>query len=377
MKAMLSSIRHGIILWDRDGRVVESNPVVVEMLNAEPGLIVSGRTLDEVIDGALARGNLGEGLAGRALADSLRRRDRSRSHQDRRYTRTGRVLEVRSDPTPDGGFVTTYTDVTSIQQAEEALRVAKTAAEAANIAKSRFLAAMSHELRAPLNTTISQSDAIWRSASDKVGQAVRSSRPDRLEPEPIAAAAQEVNSAGRQLLLMVDTILDVARLDAGRFELADELVDLGQLVQACVQQADAGAAAAEVVLTAHLPAAPSVRGDERRLRQVLQHLVANAVKFTPAMGSVCIDVNLHENGNLLLQVSDTGIGIAEHDLDRIFEPFTQVKHGATERFTGPGLGLYISRALMRAHGGELLLRSEPGAGTTAAMLLPAARVVSA
>lgn len=377
MAAMLANIRHGIILWDSDHRIVASNPVTADLLGAEPGFIVPGRTLEELIDSALMRGNLGDGSTGRSIAASLRSRDRSRSHQDQRYTRTGRVLEVRSDPTPDGGFVTTYTDVTSIRQAEEALQIAKTAAEAANAAKSRFLAAMSHELRTPLMAVIGNSDAISRAAADEIGRATRQALPPgSMNPGTIADAADEVNAAGRRLLSMIDTILDVARLEAGRFDLSDDFVDIGQLVRVCVRQSDSAAAAAEVMLTAELPTdMPAVRGDERRLRQALHHLVTNAVRFTHATGSVSIGTSMDENGNLLLQVTDTGIGIAEEDLDRVFEPFTQLDTTMTEPLTGAGLGLYVSRALMRAHGGDLLLQSRPGAGTTATILLPAARVV--
>ena len=146
MDAMLANIRHGIVLWDADRRIVACNPVAERMLLAPPGLMVPGRSLEEVIQSAYDRGNLGEGGIAIERARNLRDKDRSKSHVDQRLTRIGRVLEVRTDPTPDGGFVTTYTDVTTIREAEEALRLAKSAAEAANVAKSRFLAAMSHEL---------------------------------------------------------------------------------------------------------------------------------------------------------------------------------------------------------------------------------------
>ncbi len=381
MTAMLANIRHGIILWDRDHRIVASNPIASDLLAAPAGLMVPGRTLEETIESALIRGNLGDGAIGRTTAHSLRTRDRSKSHQDQRYTSTGRVLEVRSDPTPDGGFVTTYTDVTTIREAEEALRLAKTAAESANAAKSRFLAAMSHELRTPLSTIINQADAIARAATDKMDRVSRKTMPPgSMDPSPILEAAEEINGAGRKLLSMIDTILDVARLEAGRFELSDDLVDMSQLIRACVRQADASAAAAEVALSTRLPdLMPAVRGDERRLRQSLNHLVANAVKFTHAMGEVTI--GMHQDpatGDLQLLVSDTGVGIPGADLDRVFEPFTQLDTAEDRsggRFTGTGLGLYVSRALLRAHGGDLTLRSAPGQGTTAIMQIPGARVI--
>jgi signal transduction histidine kinase len=366
MDAMLANIRHGIVLWDREQRIIACNAVAEQLLLAPPGLLVPGRTLAEVIKSAQDRGNLGVGQVGIDTAVRLGTQDRSKSHQDQRLTRTGRVLEVRTDPTPDGGFVTTYTDVTDIRQAEEALQQARRAAESANTAKSRFLAAMSHELRAPLNTIIASSELIKRAA-------------DGPRSAHIVEAAEDAHAAGRHLSSMIDTILDVARLEAGRFDLAEDHVDLFDLVRACVKQSDASAAAAEVSLRTDLPAGlPGVRGDMRRLRQALHHLVTNAVKFTGAGGQVWISTQRDtEDADLLLKVSDTGVGIAEADLDRVFEPFANADAGPNRRFPGTGLGLYVSRALMRAHGGELLLRSRPGEGTTAIMRIPAERLLPA
>jgi len=366
MDAMLANIRHGIILWDREQRIVTFNAVAEQLILTPPGLLVPGRTLEESIQSAQDRGNLGVGQVGVDTAARLRKQDRSKSHQDQRLTRTGRVLEVRTDPTPGGGFVTTYTDVTSIRQAEEALHQARRSAELANTAKSRFLAAMSHELRTPLNTVIAPSELIMRAM-------------DGPNAAPVLDAAEAAHAAGRQLMSMINTILDVARLEAGRFDLSDDQVDLFRLVHFCLKQSDAAAAAAEVLLEVDLPGGlPRVRGDERRLRQALHHLVTNAVKFSDAGGQVRIAAQ-HDGagGDLLLKVSDTGIGIAEAELDRVFEPFAYPEAALDGRFPGTGLGLYVSRALMRAHGGELMLQSRPGEGTTAIMRVPVERLLPA
>lgn len=360
MDAMLANIRHGIVLWDRDQRIVAVNTVVDQLILAPPGLLVPGRTLEEVIRSAQDRGNLGVGQTALDTALRLRVQDRAKSHQDQRLTRTGRVLEVRTDPTPDGGFVTTYTDVTSIRQAEEALHIARRSAESANIAKSRFLAAMSHELRVPLSAVGALGEQIIRAPGT---------------PAEVLAAAEASQAAARQLQAMIETILDVARLEAGRFDLSDDDVDLFRLVRTCVRQADASAAAAEVTLEVDLPdGLPAVRGDERRLRQSLQHLITNAVKFTGAGGTIRITAQHTPHQDLMLRVSDTGTGIGEADLDRVFEPFSTAETSLEGRFPGTGLGLYVSRALMRAHGGELLLRSRPQEGTTAVMRIPAERL---
>ncbi len=138
------------------------------------------------------------------------------------------------------------------------------------------------------------------------------------------------------------------------------------------------AAAADLSLTADTAAGiPFLRGDERRIRQALAHMVGNAIKFTPAGGSVRVSARLDDRtGDLLIMVSDTGIGIADGDLQRAFEPFVQLDASLARRFPGSGLGLYVSRITARAHGGELVLSSQPEVGTTAVLRLPAHRLTA-
>ena len=384
MDAMLANIRHGIVLWDHEDRIVAANAVVSDLLSAPPHLFVPGRTLADVVQNALERGNLGDGATAQARARWLLEQDRTRPHQDQRLTRHGRVLEVRSDPTPGGGYVTTYTDVTENREAEDALRLAKSTAETANSAKSRFLASMSTELRTPLNAILAEAAALAREAANARSRAAQGFHPPDQPPgvaaDAVLRGADAATDAARRLLAMIDAILDVARLEAGRFDLAEDTVDVQQLVRQCLRQSDSAAAAAEVALVVDLPdELPRIRCDERRLRQALGHLVVNAVRFTGAMGSVSLNARQEwTTGDLLLQVEDTGIGIPEPDLERVFEPFTKLEAGASDgqrRARGAGLGLYISRTLLRAHGGDLTLRSVPGQGTTATLRIPATRVL--
>jgi signal transduction histidine kinase len=364
LAVMLGSIRHGITLWSRERTVVATNAMASELLGHAPGVLVPGRSLQEMIDHLLERGELGEGEAARARGETLAARDWSRTYRRELVTAAGRVLEARSDPTPDGGFVSTFTDITEARVAERELRRAKDAAEAANRAKSRFLATMSHELRTPLNSIIGFSDALLRAA-------------DQPDAARIAEYAEQVNLAGRQLLGLINGILEVSRIEAGQHELAEDRIDPVLLLQAVVRRTEPAAQAAGITLCLDIaPALPPLRADERRLSQVLGNLLGNAVKFTEAGGVVTASVALDEaGGGLLMRVADTGIGIAEPDLDRVFEPFTQIEAGLARRFEGSGLGLYVSRALVQAHGGELVLQSRPGAGTTAEIRLPPERLV--
>ena len=162
MAVMLANIRHGIVFWSADRTLIASNAVAAEMFGHPPGLLTPGRTEDEVLAHMIQRGEWGGGRQAEQAAELLRRRDRTQPFQSQMLTRSGRVIELRSEPAPGGGWVSTYTDVTEARQAETELRRAKEVAEAANQAKSHFLATMSHELRTPLNLIIGFSDALTR-----------------------------------------------------------------------------------------------------------------------------------------------------------------------------------------------------------------------
>jgi signal transduction histidine kinase len=363
MAVMLSCIRHGVLLWGPDHRLLASNAIAAQLLHHPPGFLVPGQTQDGLLASMLARGHFGGGDGGLLHSRELADLDRSEPYLRQIVTPDERILDVRSDPTPAGGWVTTFTDVTEVRAGEAELRRAKEMAEASNQAKSRFLATMSHELRTPLNAVIGFSDALLRDATNPSSARV-------------AEFAQQINDAGRHLLGLINIILDVARIEAGRFDLASDKVDVGRLVRLCMRQSDAAAQAAEITLTADLPDdVPPVRADERRLQQVLNQLLSNAVKFTDAGGTVSIGGSLDADGSLVLSVRDSGIGIPEEDLERVFEPFTQLDSSLARRFQGAGLGLYVSRALVAGHGGKLVLRSIPGQGTTAEIRLPADRLI--
>jgi len=225
---------------------------------------------------------------------------------------------------------------------------------------------MSHELRTPLNAVIGYSDALVQEAAGAGGR--------------IGEYAGAVNEAGRRLLGLIDTLLDVARLETGRFDLADDAVDIGRLILSTLRQFETAAAGAEIVLTSILPTAPDalplVLADRRRLGQVLHQLLSNALKFTPAGGVVTVAAHRAAE-ELVLSIADTGIGIAETDLVRVFDPFTQVDATLARRFPGAGLGLYLARALVESHGGVLRLASRQGHGTTAEVRLPRHRLLPA
>lgn len=362
MSTMLGHIQHGIMLWGPDRHLVASNPVAADLLDLPADVLTPGRTEAEVI-GLLPTGE--DANKTYRLLDL----DQATPHAKEITTPSGRILQAQSNHAPGGGWISTFTDITRMRETESELRRSKELAEAANEAKSRFLATMSHELRTPLNAIIGYSDTMARETG-------------RVPAELVTEYSSQINTAGKQLLSLINIILDVARIESGRFEPNAEIVDIGKAIQTAVRQVDSAAQAGEVSVELKLADdLPLLRGDIRRLTQAVTQLVSNAVKFTDAGGFVTVEAGLMpladlSEGDLIISVTDTGIGIPAGELARVYEPFTQLDGSLSRRYPGAGLGLFMARAVVTAHGGQLLLSSEPGVGTVARIILPRSRIVS-
>ena len=239
------------------------------------------------------------------------------------------------------------------------LELAREAAEQANRAKTMFLANMSHELRTPLNAIIGFAEVI---------------RDERItrDTRRIRGYAADIHTAGSHLLGIVNDLLDLARIEAGKVVLRPEPVSIREVVAVALSAIRPQAEATGVRLAAdHDRLDAEVMADERSLRQVLINLLSNAVKFTPVAGSVAVATRV-EDGRVLFEVSDTGIGIPSDAQDRVLRPFEQVESHLSRIHDGAGLGLPIAKRLAELQGGTLSLVSVPGQGTTVTVALPAA-----
>ncbi|KIM00116.1 Signal transduction histidine kinase [Paramagnetospirillum magnetotacticum MS-1] len=276
-------------------------------------------------------------------------------------------FSVKPVPDRDGNIqflVPEGRDITQRKRAEAALVSAKQEAEAANRAKSQFLATMSHELRTPLNAVIGFSEAILAGAAG----------PASLER--CVEYMELIHSAGQHLRALIEDILDVSRIEAGRTELDEEDCDPTELVRAAARLLEHKSVVSGVDFTVVIaPGLPRMRLDPRRIRQILLNLAGNALKFTPTGGKVGICATLVPDG-LALVVSDTGIGIAPEHHAKIWQAFYQADSSLSRRHQGSGLGLAIVRHFVEAHGGTVSLDSAPGQGTRITVLLPTSRIIA-
>jgi signal transduction histidine kinase len=266
------------------------------------------------------------------------------------------VLQRATVRLPDGNVLLTYLDVSDTARVERALRERNEALETAGRLKSEFIANVSYELRTPLNAIIGFAEIL---ANQYFGP---------LSPRQLDYSRGIIDSSHR-LLSLINDILDLATIEAGYMTLEIGRIEVKDLLDAVMTLTRERARNQDLSLTMSCPEGiDAIEADERRLKQALFNLISNAIKFTPAGGSVRLDAR-QDNGDLILSVADTGIGIPAADQERVFEKFE--RGNPYSRDSGAGLGLSLVKSLIELHAGSVTIASEPGSGTTILCRLPA------
>ncbi|MGH6945769.1 MAG: response regulator [Kiloniellales bacterium] len=364
----LKAISEGFALYDADDRLVICNSRYRELYSGLDIAIEPGTHYRDIVRSAAeaglivaARGRTDAWLAGRL------KKHRSPPGPYEQQRSDGRWLKVSERKTEDGGIVGVFTDITELKSREMQLgELVKNLAEArdqavqATTAKSWFLANMSHELRTPLNAVIGLTEMLEEDAREL-------GHDDFLEP------LRRISRAGKHLLTLINEILDLSKIEAGKIELHIEDIDLASLVREAARTAQPLASQNGNKLTATCPDdIGTIRADPTRVRQIVLNLLSNACKFIEN-GSIDIDVardRTDDKGWSTISVTDTGIGMTPEQTERLFQEFSQADNTTTRKYGGTGLGLAISRRLARLMGGDIAAASAPGEGSTFTLRLP-------
>lgn len=241
---------------------------------------------------------------------------------------------------------------------------ARRRAEEANLAKSRFLASMSHELRTPLNAILGFSEIMKNGVMGKI------------ENPTYVQYMEDIHGSGQHLLNLINEILDLSRIEAGRYDLTEEAVSLQEIVSDCLSMVTLKARNKQITLTEMFEGdLPAVWADEKAIRQVILNLLSNAVKFTPSQGEIKIKLGWTAGGGQYLSVTDNGTGIAEEEIPVVLSAFGQGSIAIKSAEQGTGLGLPIVQAIMKKHEGNFMLKSKLRVGTTATCVFPAKRIM--
>lgn len=265
----------------------------------------------------------------------------------------------------DGRMCAVLRDITHWKQTEQALQDAKREAENSSNSKSEFLAKISHEIRTPLNAIIGFSELMMEQRFGPIGN------------ERYVGYLTDINKSGRHVLDLINDLLDISKIEAGKQELSFEGVHLNEAVAEALSMVQPLATRERIIMRSSFDAnLPDVVADLRSVKQIVLNLLSNAVRFTPAGGLVVASTSFTNDGGVVLRIKDTGIGMTPKEVDTAMQPFKQVADLGRKRGDGTGLGLPLTKALVEANRAEFTIHSEPGRGTIVEIHFPQARVLA-
>lgn len=362
MSSAFDASNLGIFVTDRDRRILRVNEAFIREFGFKRRELI-GQDFTQIFVPADKR------AVAKAYKSFLRGQAEAR-HEWRIKTHDGKISDVLATTAPlhlhpDRPLVVhTLVDISEHKHLEESLRWAKEQADAANRSKSAFLASMSHELRTPLNAILGFSELMKNETFGSVGH------------PKYAEYLKDIHFAAGHLLEIINDVLDMSKIEAGKFELVEEEIDLNNLAQSTLRVMADRAESHCLFLQAQVEAGlVALYGDKRVVRQMLFNLLSNAIKFSKPGGTVNLDIRREiGSGKLLMAVRDRGRGIAAADLQRVLEPFNQGQAHVSDG-AGTGLGLPLTRAMAELHQGTLRIESKLGRGTTVTIVLPGERLV--
>ncbi len=367
LSTILSSMTEGLVILDGAGKTVVMNDTFRRFLDLSDEPDVMDLDFQSLLGKIAHRGDLGPGdptIAAETFFAQLREVAQNQQPAFEWDLPDGRACLVSGDIMADGGLLATFTEITEQRNTLRVMSQARDAAERGNRAKTEFLTRMSHELRTPLNSIIGFAGMLRDEALGPIGV------------EEYRGFANDIGASGQVLLSRINAVLDVARLEAGTLKLTEAIIDPSAVLEAAIADARPGVAASGIGFHHFIaPDLPALRADEARLRQILDHLLDNALKFSQTGGEITVRALTDPFEGIAIHVSDQGIGMTDEQVSGAFEPFGQADTALNRQYEGTGLGLALVKGLVDLHGGRITIASVPDRGTTITVILPPERMV--
>jgi len=361
----IESFSDGFSLFDSNDRLIMCNQEFRRMHALMADKLVPGIEFEEIVRSYVENGQIPEAIGHED--DWIKRRMRlHRNPSDDfevKYT-DGHWLRISERRTSDGGCVSIRTDITALKQRQEDLSSQQQRADSANKAKTDFLLTMSHELRTPLNAIMGFSEVMKQQLRGPLGD------------ERYVDYASDIHNSASHLLAVINNILDISRIEAGRLELDEQAVVIGDEIDKAIRQLEEEARGADIKLAREIePGLPLLLGDAHKIQQIVINLVGNAVRYMPDSGKVTVRAHRGKEGGVVLRVEDNGAGMTAEDVERVISPFVRLSNPMVRAHDGTGLGLPLVKALVELHGGQFTLTSKVGEGTAGTAIFPKSRVI--